>query len=65
ERYNTGSAYADIGTGLTPNPRPTERVVTLGANFKLNSSVVIKADVQRFKEASDNDRFDLGLGWSF
>ena len=65
ERYNTGSAYADIGAGLTPNPRPTERVVTLGANFKLNSSVVIKADVQRFKEASDNDRFDLGLGWSF
>jgi len=23
------------------------------------------AELQRFKVAGDNDRFDLGLGWSF
>ena len=44
---------------------PTERVFTVGANYKLNANVVVKLDLQRFKENKDNNRFDLGLGWSF
>jgi hypothetical protein len=27
--------------------------------------VVVKADVQRFRENRDSDRINLGLGWSF
>jgi phosphate-selective porin len=65
ERYNTGRSYADLGPGLTPPARPTERVVTVGANFQLTPGVVFKADIQRFDVASENNRFDLGLGWSF
>jgi hypothetical protein len=65
EQFNTARSFADIGTGLTPDALPTERVITLGANFNLTPEVVLKADVQRFRENSDNNRLNLGLGWSF
>jgi hypothetical protein len=65
ERVNTARSFADLGPGLTPPGADTERVITLGANFHIGQGVVLKADVQRFKLASDNDRFNLGLGWSF
>jgi hypothetical protein len=65
ERVNTARSFADLGPGLTPPGADTERVITLGANFHIGQGVVLKADVQRFKLASDNDRFNLGLGWNF
>jgi hypothetical protein len=65
EQYNTGRSFADIGQGLTPAPYKTERVLTLGANFQVYPGIVLKADYQRFHVNEDNNRFDLGLGWSF
>jgi hypothetical protein len=65
EQYNTGRSYADIGPGLTPPGLPTERVLTVGANFQVTPGVVVKADLQRFRQNRDADRFNLGLGWSF
>jgi hypothetical protein len=65
ERFNTGKSYADLGPGLTPDPLPTEQVWTVGANFQLTPGVVVKADYQRFRENKDNNRVNLGLGWSF
>ena len=65
ERFNTASSYADLGPGLTPEARPTERVLTLGANFELAPGVVLKADWQRFSQNRELDRSNLGLGWSF
>ena len=65
EQFNTAKSYADLGPGLTPSARPSERVVTLGANFQLTPGIVLKADLQRFKQGRDLDRFDLGIGWSF
>ncbi|HEX6706688.1 MAG TPA: hypothetical protein VF169_18155 [Albitalea sp.] len=65
ERFNTAKSFADLGPGLTPAAAPSERVITLGANFQLAQGIVIKADVQRFRENKDANRFDLGLGWSF
>lgn len=65
ERVNTARRYADLGPGLTPAAQPTERIITAGINFNVAPGVVLKADVQRFREARDNNRFDLGLGWSF
>jgi hypothetical protein len=65
EWFNTGRRYAEVGTGLTPPARPTERVTTLGANFQLTPEVVLKADLQRFRVDSGLNRVDLGLGWSF
>lgn len=65
ERFNTGADYAPLPAGLGVSPLPTETVWTWGANFNLNSNVVIKVDYQRFAEASDRDRFDVGLGVAF
>lgn len=65
EAFNTARSFADLGPGLTPDRAPTERVVTVGANFQLTRGIVLKADYQRFRENRNADRFDLGLGWSF
>jgi hypothetical protein len=65
EQFNTARSFADLGAGLTPAAGRTERVWTLGANFQISPEVVLKADYQRFREVSDNNRLDLGLGWSF
>lgn len=65
EQFNTASGFADLGQGLTPAAQPNERVVTVGANFRIAQGVVLKADMQRFSENKDGDRFNLGLGWSY
>ncbi|MDC8773468.1 hypothetical protein [Roseateles albus] len=65
EQFNTASGFADLGQGLTPSAQPNERVITVGANFRIAQGVVLKADMQRFGENKDGDRFNLGLGWSF
>ena len=43
----------------------TEGVTTIGANFNLAPTVVVKADVQRYKVNADANRFNLGLGFAF
>ncbi|MCB5531988.1 hypothetical protein, partial [Thomasclavelia ramosa] len=65
ERFNTAKSYADLGAGLTPDAARSERVVTVGANFRLSQNVVFKADYQRFHEAAESNRYNLGVGWSF
>ena len=65
EQFNTARSYADLGPGLTPAAGVTERVVTLGANFQVSPSIVVKADYQAFRENPDANRVNLGLGWSF
>jgi outer membrane murein-binding lipoprotein Lpp len=65
ERFNTASAFADIGQGLTPAAQKAESVWTAGLNFNISEGVVIKADYQTFHEATDDKRLNLGLGWSF
>ena len=65
EQFNTARSYAELGPGLTPAARPAERVLTLGANLLLTPGLVLKADLQRFRQDRDGDRLDLGIGWSF
>ena len=65
EQYNTARSYADLGPGLTPEAARGEGVITLGANFQVAQGVVVKADYQRFRENTDLNRVNLGLGWSF
>jgi hypothetical protein len=65
ERFNTREAYADVGAGLTPEAAKAESVITVGANLAVGSGVVFKADVQRFKQASSDNRLNLGMGWAF
>jgi hypothetical protein len=65
ERVNTGRSFAGVVQGLNPDSYDTEGIFTVGANFNLNPSVVLKADYQRFKIARDANRINLGLGFSF
>lgn len=65
ERFNTREAFADIGPGLTPDAAKAESVITVGANLAVGSGVVFKADVQRFKQSTTENRLNLGMGWAF
>jgi hypothetical protein len=65
ERFNTARRFADLGPGITPSSAPTEQVVTVGANLQVAQGLVVKADLQRFRENRDANRVNLGLGWSF
>jgi hypothetical protein len=56
----------DPANGLIQDPNiQNERVRTVGVNFRVHPQVVIKADVQRFRNDRGRDRFDLGLGYMF
>ncbi|HVL46132.1 MAG TPA: hypothetical protein VM407_15020 [Acidovorax sp.] len=65
ERFNTARAFTDLGPGLTPDAARTEQVATVGANFWVTRSVVLKADYQRFRVNTQANRVNVGLGWSF
>jgi hypothetical protein len=80
EYFNMGAKYQGtpgpvIPTGRVPVsstpgdygvwPKNSDHVFTAGANFYLNSHVVVKADYQHFATNSDFSRVDLGLGVSF
>ena len=65
EQYNTAKSYADLGPGLTPEAAATKRVATLGVNFNVGSGVVLKADVQGYRDNADLNSVRLGLGWNF
>jgi hypothetical protein len=65
ERVNTGRSFDGLPADVNPGNVGTETITTVGVNFQLNPSVVLKADLQRFKLNPDSNRFDLGLGFSF
>lgn len=65
ERFNTGSAYADIAMSLTPAGLPDSEVLTGGVNWTIAPGVVIKGDYLNFRHSSGADRFDVGLGYQF
>jgi len=65
EQLNTGSSYATLAPGLTPDPPSDERIFTAGFNFGLARGVVFKLDYQHFERDSTSSRFDLGIGYQF
>lgn len=62
EKFNTQSKMPD---GFAVNPANADRVTTIGLSFKPHPQVVFKADYQKFKDNSINDRFNLGMGYMF
>jgi hypothetical protein len=65
EKFNTAQNYRGQLPGLGLAGAEAERVSTLGASFTIGEGVVLKADYQKFKLARNNDRFNLGIGYSF
>src|SRR5581483_9737365 len=56
----------DPANGLVQDEKlRDERVRTIGVNFRVHPQVVIKADVQRYRNDRSLDRFNLGLGYMF
>jgi Phosphate-selective porin O and P len=64
EKFNTGKGF-NLPVGLGRADDPTETVATIGANYYLTPTVVVKADFQNFKVNTLMNRFNLGLGYSF
>ena len=65
ELFNTGSSYAAIGAGLTPDPLEDQKVLTAGFNLDIAPGVVLKVDYLHFDNDDASNRFDLGLGYQF
>ena len=65
EWVNTAASYAPMPPGFGIPASPTEQIWTIGANFNIGPNVVLKADFQKFKVDTAQDRVDLGLGYSF
>ena len=65
ERVNTGRSFDGVVSGLNVSAYDTESIWTIGANFNIAPTVVLKADVQRYKIGSESNRVNIGLGFSF
>jgi hypothetical protein len=65
ESYNTAAGFQSLGATPAPEPGAAQKVWTVGANFNVAAHVVVKADVQRFTENHDDNRVNLGFGWSY
>jgi len=65
EQYDTAASYAAVPAGLGVPTGPNEKVITVGASFRLGEGVVLKADYQKFRVDDTRDRLNLGLGYSF
>jgi hypothetical protein len=55
----------DAALGVFQDPNNSERVRTVGVNFKVHPQVVLKTDIQRYSTDKTKDRFNIGLGYMF
>ena len=65
ERVNTGRSFDGLVGGLNVPAYDTESIWTLGVNFNIAPTVVLKADVQRYKVVNESNRVNIGLGFAF
>jgi Phosphate-selective porin O and P len=65
ERFDIRQEEGPAAEQVQDDKLRNERVRTIGVNFWVHPQVVIKADVQRFRNDKSLDRFDLGLGYMF
>ncbi len=64
ERFNTQKDMP-AGYDALRTPLTADNVATAGASLYLSRSAVLKADVQRYRNDKNKDRFNVGLGYSF
>jgi hypothetical protein len=64
-RYEKYDTQSQMPAGFAADPANADRVETIGVSFKPMSQVVFKADYQNYLDNSQNDRFNLGLGYMF
>lgn len=64
-RYEQFNTQSKMPAGFAADPKNADRVITVGLSFKPHPQVVFKADYQKYRDNSINDRFNLGLGYMF
>jgi hypothetical protein len=64
ERYDI-QQQGDPSLGLFQDPNNSERVKTVGINFKIHPQIVLKTDMQWYATDKSKNRFDLGIGYMF
>lgn len=62
EQYNTQSKMPE---GFDASSANADRVATIGLSFRPHPQVVFKADYQKYLANTNNDRFNLGVGYMF
>lgn len=62
EEYDT---QAKMPVGFAASAANANHVTTTGLSFKPVAQVVFKADYQNYNESSQNNRFNLGMGYMF
>jgi len=65
ERFDIRQEEGPAADQVQDDKLRNEQVRTIGVNFWVHPQVVLKADVQRFRNDKSLDRFDLGLGYMF
>ena len=64
-RYEEFNTQSEMPAGFAADLANADRVTTVGLTFKPHPQVVFKADVQKYWDNPNNDRFNLGLGYMF
>lgn len=64
-RHEEFNAQSEMPSGFGADPANADRITTLGLSFKPHPQVVFKADLQKYRDNPDNNRFNLGLGYMF
>ncbi len=62
ERFDTQSTMPSSFSADSVN---ADKVATFGFSYKPHQQVVVKMDFQKFMQHSDNNRFNIGLGYMF
>lgn len=65
ERVNTAVNYSSVFPGQAVSTGPDNKVWTVGASYYLHPQVVLKIDVQKYRNNSDLDRFNMGIGFHY
>ena len=64
-RFEFFDTQATMPQGFDRDPTNRDHVLTAGFSFRVHPQVVIKADYQKYKENTLNDRYNLGLGFMY
>jgi hypothetical protein len=64
-RYEFYDTQSKMSSGLAADPANKDYVTTAGVSFHPIAQVVFKGDYQSHNDHTDQDRFDLGVGYMF
>ncbi|MGZ3691106.1 MAG: hypothetical protein ACXVAX_06370 [Pseudobdellovibrio sp.] len=64
-RYEEFNTQSEMPTGFVSSSVNYDHALTTGLSYKPVAQVVFKADYQNYNDHSENNRFNLGMGYMF